>query len=471
MECIQTEKHFVHDLKLKILKLLNVILITAAFALVWHFFIKNKVVSPYFAKGNWLIYFIYFILYDLIGRNYDAFLVSYNRISEMVYSQSLAAFITGFILYIITWFLEKHLPNITVFLLVFAVQILLSTAWSLLVHRWYFRTFHPKRTFIIWDMRKGMTDLINEYGMTQKFQVVGNCHSSECVAHPEILENIEAVFLTGVHSHDRNVIIKYCVEHDISAFVIPRIGDVMMSGAKKMHLFHLPILKLDRYHPTPEYLLFKRLFDIIFAIIGLTITSPIMLGVAVGIKKYDGGPVLYRQCRLTQNGRKFYVLKFRSMSVDAEKDGVARLSTGDADPRITPIGRKIRKVRIDELPQFINILKGDMSFVGPRPERPQIAAEYEKELPEFRLRLQVKCGLTGYAQVYGKYNTTPYDKLQMDLMYIANPSIIEDLRIIFATIKILFMKDSTEGVAEGQTTASAGSVENTEVPAEQDADK
>ena len=174
-----------------------------------------------------------------------------------------------------------------------------------------------------------------------------------------------------------------------------------------------------------------------------------MLGVAVGIKKYDGGPVLYRQCRLTQNGRKFYVLKFRSMSVDAEKDGVARLSTGDADPRITPIGRKIRKVRIDELPQFINILKGDMSFVGPRPERPQIAAEYEKELPEFRLRLQVKCGLTGYAQVYGKYNTTPYDKLQMDLMYIANPSIIEDLRIIFATIKILFMRDCTSGYTSG----------------------
>ena len=142
------------------------------------------------------------------------------------------------------------------------------------------------------------------------------------------------------------------------------------------------------------------------------------------------------------------------MRVDAERDGVARLSTGENDDRITPVGRVIRKTRIDELPQLLNIIKGDMAIVGPRPERPEIAEQYEKELPEFALRLQAKAGLTGYAQVYGKYNTTPYDKLQMDLMYIAKPSILEDFRIIFATVKILFMAESTEGVQEGQTTAS-----------------
>ena len=147
---------------------------------------------------------------------------------------------------------------------------------------------------------------------------------------------------------------------------------------------------------------------------------------------------------------------FRSMRVDAEADGVARLSTGDRDSRITPIGKLIRKCRIDELPQFINILKGDMSVVGPRPERPEIAAKYEKELPEFRLRLQAKAGLTGYAQIYGKYNTTPYDKLSMDLTYIAHPSVMQDLKLIFATIKILFKPESTAGIAEGQVTAADG---------------
>ena len=127
--------------------------------------------------------------------------------------------------------------------------------------------------------------------------------------------------------------------------------------------------------------------------------------------------------------------------MDAEKDGVARLSTGENDDRITPIGHFIRSCRIDELPQLINILKGDMTIVGPRPERPEIAAEYEKEIPEFALRLQVKAGLTGYAQIYGKYNTTPYDKLLMDLQYIAKPSLAEDLKIMFATVKILFLPE------------------------------
>jgi lipopolysaccharide/colanic/teichoic acid biosynthesis glycosyltransferase len=139
--------------------------------------------------------------------------------------------------------------------------------------------------------------------------------------------------------------------------------------------------------------------------------------------------------------------------MDAEKDGVARLSTGERDPRITKVGHFIRACRIDELPQLINILRGDMSIVGPRPERPEIAQQYKEFLPEFDLRLQCKCGLTGYAQVYGKYNTTPYDKLLMDLMYISRPSLAEDFKICLATFKILFMKESTEGVAEGQTTA------------------
>jgi len=222
-------------------------------------------------------------------------------------------------------------------------------------------------------------------------------------------------------------------------------------------MFHLPMLRVGRYMPHPETVLAKRIFDIAVSAAALLILSPVMLITAIAIKLTDGGPVLYRQPRLTKNGKVFNVLKFRSMRVDAEKDGIARLSTGDKDDRITPVGRIIRKVRIDELPQLLNILGGSMSVVGPRPERPEIAEQYEKELPEFRLRLQVKAGLTGYAQVYGKYNTTPYDKLQMDLMYIANPSFLEDLRIIFATVKILFVPESTDGVGEGQITADKDS--------------
>jgi lipopolysaccharide/colanic/teichoic acid biosynthesis glycosyltransferase len=177
-----------------------------------------------------------------------------------------------------------------------------------------------------------------------------------------------------------------------------------------------------------------------------------MLIVALIIKS-DGGTALYKQERLTKDGKIFKILKFRSMRMDAEKDGVARLSTGDKDPRVTKIGHFIREFRIDELPQLFNIIKGDMSIVGPRPERPEIAAQYKKTLPEFDLRLQCRAGLTGYAQVYGRYDSSPYCKLLMDLMYISRPSLAEDGKIIFATLQTLVTKESTHGIEEGQTTA------------------
>ena len=300
-----------------------------------------------------------------------------------------------------------------------------------------------------------MEKLINEYGLEKKYDVQMTMTIDECLADLERLKDMKTVFVSGVHSHERNVVLKYCVGHGINMFVIPRIGDVIMSGAWAMHMFHLPMLRVGRYMASPEYLFIKRTLDIVISILALIILSPVLLITAIAVKS-DGGPAFYKQVRLTKDGKEFKILKFRSMRVDAEKDGVARLSTGDKDDRITKVGHFIRKCRLDELPQLFNILKGDLSIVGPRPERPEIAEQYYKELPEFELLLQAKAGLTGYAQVYGKYNTTPYDKLQMDLIYIAHPSIVEDLKIMFATAKILFMPESTEGISEGQTTAMSG---------------
>ena len=356
-------------------------------------------------------------------------------------------------MYIVTWLLSKLLPNPLPFLAVLAGQVLLSFSWALNVHRWYFSTFPPRPTAVIYDTRHGMEHLIGQYGLDNKFKVVLTVIAQECIDDLSILDGVDTVFLSGIHSHDRNTILKYCVENNITMYVIPRIGDTIMSGAYHMHMFHLPMLKVGRYKPQPEYIFIKRLIDIVISAIALVILSPIMLATAVAIKVTDHGPVFYKQVRLTKDGKEFEILKFRSMRVDAEKDGVARLSSGENDDRITPIGKVIRACRIDELPQLLNILKGELSIVGPRPERPEIATQYCAEMPEFSLRLQAKAGLTGYAQVYGKYNTTPYDKLTMDLMYIAHPSIIEDFKIMFATVKILFMPESTEGVAEGQITA------------------
>ena len=187
--------------------------------------------------------------------------------------------------------------------------------------------------------------------------------------------------------------------------------------------------------------------DIVLSGLSLIILSPVFLITAIAIKLEDRGPVFFRQERCTLYGRVFSILKFRSMIVGAEKAGVSVPAT-EKDPRITKVGAFIRATRIDELPQLINILKGDMSIVGPRPERVEHVEKYSREIPEFSYRLMVKGGLTGYAQVYGKYNTTAYDKLKLDLMYIQNYSLLLDIELILKTIKILFTKESTEGFSE-----------------------
>lgn len=447
---------FKHDLILRIIKTLDAVLMTVPFALCWYLYYAKHIASPFYAKGDYLVVALFFVLFIIFGRVYDAFLMSMQRISEIVYAQFLAAAVSDFIMYIVIWLLSKHLPNILPGVAALIGQVILAAVWAYNAHHAYFKIFPPQATAVIYDTRQGMEKLIGKYGLDSKYKVVLTATADECIANLAMLDGVSTVFMSGIHSHDRNVILKYCVENNIGTFVIPRIGDTIMSGAYPMHMFHLPMLKVGRYHPQPEYLFIKRLLDIVVSAVALVIFSPIFLITAIAIKATDHGPVFYKQIRLTKDGKEFGILKFRSMRVDAEKDGVARLSSGEHDNRITPVGKVIRACRVDELPQLLNILRGELSIVGPRPERPEIAVQYCEEMPEFSLRLQAKAGLTGYAQIYGKYNTTPYDKLVMDLMYIAHPSIVEDLKIMFATVKILFMPESTEGVAEGQTTAMSG---------------
>lgn len=437
-----------HDVTVRVAKAVNPVLLTLPFAAAWFAYYASRLASPFYYWGNWVVVGLFFLLYITFCRVYDGFLFSTMRISELVYSQTLAAVISNGVLFVVICLLSKRLANPLPLLGALAAQVLLAGVWAYCAHQWYFSKFPAKRTAVVYDVREGLERLVEEYGLEKKFNIRAALSVQEALANKETLNTMETVFLSGIHSHDRNILLKYCVDKDINVYVIPRIGDVLMSGARSMHMFHLPMLRVGRYHPSPVYLVLKRGFDILASGIATVILSPVFAVTAIAIKRYDGGPVFYKQKRLTKDGEIFEVLKFRSMRVDAEKDGVARLSTGDKDDRITPVGRVIRKVRIDELPQLLNILKGDMTICGPRPERPEIAEQYEQDLPEFRLRLQAKAGLTGYAQVYGKYNTTPYDKLMMDLMYIAHPSFLQDLQIMFATVKILFMKESTEGFAQ-----------------------
>lgn len=441
------------DIVLGCVKLLDLILVTLPFAICWFSYYAEKIFTPFYRRGNWLIVAAFFVLYVLFSHIYDALLISFNQISELVYSQVLSILFADGVMFIVLCLLTRAFPNILPALAALVGQVGFAVLWSVFADKWYFSVFPAKPSAVIYNIRHGLERLVRDYGLDRKFDIQITASVEECLNDLHMLDAMDTVFLSDICSHDRNIFLKYCIDKGISVYVIPRVGDTLMSSAHRIHMFHLPILRVERYNPSLAFRLMKRMIDVAFSAAAILALSPIMLITAIAVKVSDGGPVLYRQLRLTQGGKQFYMPKFRSMRVDAEKDGVARLSTGDSDDRITSVGRIIRKVRIDELPQLFSILFGTMSIVGPRPERPEIAAQYEEEMPEFALRLQAKAGLTGYAQVYGKYNTTPYDKLQMDLMYIAHPSILEDFRIIFATVKILFMPESTRGVEARNVTA------------------
>ena len=453
MKPIQIDKETEYDLKMRGIKVLNVLMMAGSFAVMWKKFYLASFLMILHVEGRtgagWFPSLLYMLFYCMNGRIYEAFLVSYNRVGEMIYSQMLSAMLSSLYIYLGCTVLSGRALLVLPFILLLAVQMVLSCTWCWAANKWYYRRYAPRRTAIIWDMRKDLEDLLHQHNLEKKFSVASILHITACLEDLTQLRGMDTVFLTGIHSSDRNRIIKYSVEEDITAFIIPRIGDTLMSGAKRINLLHLPLLRLKRYSPPPEYQILKRAGDIVLSLAALLLLSPLMLATAICIYAEDRGPVFYRQSRLTKDGKVFQILKFRSMRVDAEKDGIARLSSGTSDTRVTRIGRRIRSVRIDELPQLLNVLKGDMSLVGPRPERPEIAEIYTKKLPEFALRLQCKAGITGLAQVYGKYSTEPYDKLQMDLMYIENPKITEDLRILLVTLKILFLPESTEGIREG----------------------
>lgn len=433
-------------------KVLNVALFAVTFVLAWALLYAREERMGVPAQTKVLLLVVTVILYTVFGKVYEAFLLDVERIHHMVYSQMLAAVITDGISIVMLWMVMGHLANLLPMLIVLAVQLAFSTVWCCVAHQWYFRTFPPKRTLVITGNPAEAQKLSQSPGFEKKFRIVDVLSTEEMLSRPQqALDGIETVFL--LKTENAWAVMQQCAVKGVRVYRVPLISEIIASRSTTATLFHTPMLRMDGYNPGLTFLFQKRLMDVAFSGLALLLLSPVMLIVAAAIRLEDGGPVFYRQERLTQHGKRFFVLKFRSMRVDAESDGVARLSSGAHDSRVTKVGHVIRATRLDELPQLINILKGEMSIVGPRPERPELTEEYAKVLPEFRLRLLAKAGLTGYAQVYGKYNTTPEDKLRMDLLYILRPSILEDLRIMMATVKILFIRESTEGVAEGQITA------------------
>lgn len=448
-------------LLIDILKGILIVLFSMGIFYLWVNYYNPYIPKPLYRYGNYLMCAIFGAVYLFLAQTYGGFMIGTSTVSDLIYSHGICIVLTLALTYFIFSLMSYALVNVIPFLIVFAVYFSFSVLWVLATDRAYFAIHPPRKTIVVFDRVDSYLSLRGIKSMDRRFNVIETLRSrnTELETVFKKLMDADAVFLCGVPAEYRNEIVKFCIRNNKVIYIKPKISDTIIRGGKTIQLLNVPVYRCTRSNPKLFYVAGKRAFDIIVAFIGLIVLSPVMLVTAIAIKAYDGGPVLYKQTRLTLNGKKFKVWKFRSMRVDAEKDGVARLATED-DDRITPVGKIIRKVRIDEIPQIFNILGGSMSIVGPRPERPEIAAQYEKEMPEFALRLQVKAGLTGYAQVYGKYNTPPYDKVQMDLIYVSTQSFLEDIKLILMTVKILFIKESTEGIAQGDTNAQQNNDES-----------
>lgn len=441
-----------------LLSLLGLGMQTAVYAYVWleiyYPYLARLGKANYFFKAHLLMIGIYLILLFFFENTYGGLKIGYLKPSEVYFSQIFSLLAVNVISYIQISLIRNWIAPAAPMLAVMVLQLIVSGIWTLICNTVYRRAFPPRELLLVYGDRS-IDDILNKFATRKdKYKVVKCMNIGEGIdtIEKEVLNRYDAIVLWDIPTQDRNKLLKFCYGKYIRVYMMPKITDVLIQGSEQLHLFDTPIFLTREYTLTVEQRAVKRLIDIVFALLLIVITSPVMVVTAIAIKMYDGGPVLYKQVRCTRNQKEFLIMKFRSMRVDAEKDGVARLAAKN-DSRITPVGKFIRAVRIDELPQLFNILKGEMSFIGPRPERPEIIGQYVQDMPEFVFRTKVKAGLAGYAQVYGKYNTTPYDKLKLDLAYIENYTVWLDIKLMLLTLKILFKPESTEGVDSSQITA------------------
>ncbi len=421
---------------------------TVAFGFAWYrYYDTTRELDESFAGAGNLVVIIYCVILLFFTRLNGGYKFGHLRLMDLIFSQILSLIGANVIIFFIMCLALRQLLIPGVILLLTLIEIAFVFIYNGLMFFLETRLYPPRQLILVYG-DKGPLEMFSTFRTrTDKFHIAETVHESRgLTAIMEKVENSDGVILHRVHPDIRSEILHLCYRNDIRAYVVPYISDIILWSSGDTHLFDTPMLVTHSHSITAVEAFFKRLMDVVGALIMFIVLSPIMLIVAIGVKVQDGGPIIYKQDRVTKDGRVFKILKFRSMMKDSEVNG-ARLATKD-DDRVTPFGRVIRDLHVDELPQLINVLRGDMSLVGPRPERPEIIEQYKDEIPEFDYRLKVKAGLTGYAQVYGRYKTPSYNKLKLDMIYIEHYSIWLDIKLLFLTFKIIFIKDNSEGFDE-----------------------
>ena len=416
---------------------------------VWRETYSPLMESPYWRKGHWLIAAVYLFLVFIFPRIYGGWQVGYLRVFNIVYSQFLGTLLANVTMYFIITLLTKHFENPGMLILMTICQTVVIVLWAVITNRIYQRAYPPRKVLLVYGDRPAAGLMKKLHTREDRFEIGEMVHISEGVERIEARivdeeKGYGGVVICDIPSGERNRILKYCYGRGIRTYTTPKISDVLIRSAESQHMFDTPLLMSRNTGLTIEQRAIKRAVDIVISLAACIPAVPIMAIVALCIKLDDGGSVFYKQKRLTKYGRVFEVYKFRTMK---EENSIHK-SVTENDDRITKVGKYLRKFRVDELPQLLNILKGDMTVVGPRPEMLENVEKYTEELPEFSYRLRMKAGLTGLAQISGKYNTSPKDKLVMDLMYIENYSIWMDIKLIFQTITV-FLKASESTEAFG----------------------
>jgi exopolysaccharide biosynthesis polyprenyl glycosylphosphotransferase len=370
-----------------------------------------------------------------------------QSVGEIVYSVTLTIIMLSISTMALTFFFRGFSYPRSVVVYGSVIQIIVLSIWKSFVWKVKRKLFGEKDVIIIGDENAEHVakKIILKHSDLYNIKYICNQSYADII---NLINDVDIVILCDdITSEFKDYILDICLVDQKSVLIVPAMSDLALFGSKLNKVDDLPLLKAKPLCLTAEEKAMKRLLDLIVAMVGIIIALPFMIIVSIFIKISDGGNIFYSQNRVTEGGKTFELIKFRSMKMNAEKLSGPVLAT-DKDPRITKVGSIIRATRLDELPQLFNVLKGDMSIVGPRPERPYYVDIFEKEIPDYKYRTTVKAGLTGLAQVMGKYNTKPEDKVRYDILYIKNYSIVFDIKLIFQTFKILFMKESTEGVKE-----------------------
>ena len=421
--------------------------LTVSWGYVWFEYYADIILVPFYFRGNIVVIAVYGIMQLFFNSFYGGYKIGFNKRGDLIYSGLLALIFCNILAYIQASLLVGWFASVTPLICLTFIQAVFITFWAIITDNVMLSLFPVQKMLMIYG-GDALADSLQQKILSypKKYAIEHTINISEGLDNAlDQARKFENVILCDISSNLRNDLIKFCFKHGIKTYTTPKIPDILLRGASEINLFDTPLLFNSNKCITLEQRFIKRTMDIVLSCIGILLTFPFMVIIYIIVKIYDSGPSLYKQTRLTYGGREFVLYKFRSMIPDAEKESGAKLAT-QSDERITPIGKIIRMLRLDELPQLFNILKGDMSIVGPRPERPEIVKQYKKSIPEFEYRLKVKAGLTGLAQIKGRYNTTAYDKLKLDLTYITNFSLLQDIKIILATVKILFVKESSQGV-------------------------